>query len=209
MCGLCLYLNSKMLHWGLSSGFSQWHTYYESISLIATPPAGHHVNTKASRETLVWSAVHLWKWNQTFIKYNGNQLGSVNSNNSLLDDCQLQPWSEWTSCRRKGLSCGSTWGRQSRSRQKSSLCPAQSENRKCPMQKRCPGGKQKPWAFGPLVDSVRHKKNMYSAIKHDTCTSCWLVLPESTVCIMLCRGSAFPVLTHQYYVALKYSVGKR
>ncbi|XP_023651036.1 R-spondin-4 isoform X1 [Paramormyrops kingsleyae] len=56
-----------------------------------------------------------------------------------LEDCQLQPWSEWTACRRKGLSCGYRWGRQSRSRQKSPLCPAQSENRKCPMQKRCPG----------------------------------------------------------------------
>ncbi|KAL4655789.1 R-spondin-4-like [Arapaima gigas] len=55
-----------------------------------------------------------------------------------IEGCLLGPWGEWTSCEHNGVTCGFRWGRQSRTRVSSSNCPAQSEDRKCRMKKRCP-----------------------------------------------------------------------
>ncbi|NP_001274481.1 R-spondin-4 precursor [Danio rerio] len=60
-------------------------------------------------------------------------------------------WSEWSSCQHNGLSCGVTWGLQSRTRElsrntpeeKETLCPPQTESRKCQMKRRCRKDKRK------------------------------------------------------------------
>ncbi|KAI2663870.1 R-spondin-2 [Labeo rohita] len=60
-------------------------------------------------------------------------------------------WGEWSPCQHNGLSCGIRWGHQSRTRELSrntpeeteSLCPPQTESRKCRMKKRCPKDKRK------------------------------------------------------------------
>ncbi|XP_056605897.1 R-spondin-4 isoform X2 [Triplophysa dalaica] len=60
-------------------------------------------------------------------------------------------WGEWSLCQHNGTSCGVRWGQQSRTRglsrqmpeERETLCPAQSESRKCRMKKRCPKDRRK------------------------------------------------------------------
>ncbi|XP_061918692.1 R-spondin-4 [Entelurus aequoreus] len=65
--------------------------------------------------------------------------------NQCRDNCALDPlaeWSRWSICLRDGAPCGFRSGQQMRmwgsARLGPSLCPSQSQTRKCRMKKRCP-----------------------------------------------------------------------
>ncbi|XP_051997394.1 R-spondin-2-like isoform X1 [Xyrauchen texanus] len=80
--------------------------------------------------------------------------GTFPQSTDCVEECMFSLigfWGEWSSCQHNGLSCGVRWGQQNRTRILSSktqeetetLCPPQTESRKCRMRKRCPKDKRK------------------------------------------------------------------
>ncbi|XP_066520081.1 R-spondin-4 [Hoplias malabaricus] len=80
--------------------------------------------------------------------------GTFPLSSDCVEDCVYDvvgQWAEWSSCLHHGQSCGVRFGRQTRTRvlswripeELSTLCPPQSETRKCRMKRRCPKDKQK------------------------------------------------------------------
>ncbi|XP_059426124.1 R-spondin-2-like [Carassius carassius] len=83
-------------------------------------------------------------------------------------------WGEWSPCQHSGLSCGVRWGQQSRTREVSrntpeeteSLCPPQTESRKCRMKKKSPKDKKK----NVRIEGRRKAQKMLKLFWNETVT---------------------------------------